>query len=107
MILFDLLAHPCGYVRRVRLLQQLFCFCIKHHRVPERLLPAMQRYIKIRQNFVHTNERYACCCNNLYNGRFLFVKFDNVFFRLCHLYFVLMAPTEQVSAVISLNLRYC
>ena len=26
VILFDLLAHPCGYIRRVRILQQLFCF---------------------------------------------------------------------------------
>ena len=41
VILFDLLAHPCGYVRGVRLLQQLFCFCIKRNRASEYLLPAM------------------------------------------------------------------
>ena len=53
IILFNLLTHPCGYIRRVCILQQLFCFCIKHHRVSECLLPAMKRYVVFRQNTVH------------------------------------------------------
>lgn len=83
----DLLAHPCRNIRRVCILQQLLCFCIKHHRVSVRLLPAMQRYVSFRQNPVHLSDRCASSSYNLCNGCFLLVKFNNVFFCLCHLYY--------------------
>ena len=57
---------------------------------------------KIRQNFVYTNERYACSSNNLCNWCFLTVKFNNVFFCICHHYF--FNGTHQVTgAVVSFN----
>ena len=107
IVLFDLFAHPCGYVRRVCLLQQLFCFFIERNRASVRLLPTVQRNIVFRQDAVHISDRYACGCNNLCNWRFLTVKLDNEFFSICHLYFVLMPPTELAGVVIAFNHRHC
>lgn len=99
----DLLAHPCRYISGVCFLQQLLCFFVKRNRTSVHLLPAMKRYVVFRQNAVHISDRYACGSDNLCNGCFLFIKFDNLFFCLCHHYFVLMVPTVLAGAVLLLT----